>query len=75
MASNGDPLTPRLVDLSLRVIKSKKEKKQSKATTRERSNNNNKSHCNYLLLRKRVESLQKHSGLGFWNMKVKKKFT
>ena len=73
MASNGDPLTPRLVDLSLRVIKSKKEKKQSKLL--ERSNNNNKSHCNYLLLRKRVESLQKHSGLGFWNMKVKKKFT
>ena len=33
MASNGDPLTPRLVDLSLRVIKSKKEKKAKQATT------------------------------------------
>ena len=32
MASNGDPLTPRLVDLSLRVIKSKKEKKAKQAT-------------------------------------------
>lgn len=36
MASNGDPLTPRLVDLSLRVIKSKKEKKAKQATTREK---------------------------------------
>ena len=33
MASNGDPLTPRLVDLSLRVIKSKKEKKAKREAT------------------------------------------
>ncbi len=29
MASNGDPLTPRLVDLSLRVIKQKRKKSKA----------------------------------------------
>ena len=35
MASNGDPLTPRLVDLSLRVIKQKRKKSKAEreATT------------------------------------------
>ena len=35
MASNGDPLTPRLVDLSLRVIKQKRKKQSAEreATT------------------------------------------
>ena len=35
MASNGDPLTPRLVDLSLRVIKQKRKKAKQRERERE----------------------------------------